>query len=96
MEASMRKIIFATALTLMCGSAFAQSTGAPAAAQNDMNKPGMNNNMDKGAMDKGTMGKGSMSNTTGMTGSANGSPSKAPKATTGPNMKPSASETPPK
>lgn len=50
----MNKIILATALTLMCGSAFAQSTGAPANAQSDMNKP-MNNNMDKG----------SMSNTTG-------------------------------
>ena len=56
----MHKIILATALTLMCGSAFAQSTGAPATAQSDMNKP-MNNNMDKGSMDKG-----SMNSTTGM------------------------------
>ncbi|MBR1153145.1 hypothetical protein [Bradyrhizobium sp. JYMT SZCCT0428] len=39
----MKKIIAVTAFTLMCGSAFAQSTGAPAAAQSDMNKPGMTN-----------------------------------------------------
>ncbi|MGH6714330.1 MAG: hypothetical protein ACREEK_35920 [Bradyrhizobium sp.] len=81
----------ATALTLMCGSAFAQSTGAPAAAQGEMNKPDANNNMDKGAM-----GKGSMGNTTGRSGSANGLPSAAPKATTGPSMKPSANESTPK
>ena len=56
----MKKLIAVTAFTLMCGTAFAQNTGAPAAAQNDMNKPGMNN------MDKGSMDKGSMNNTTGM------------------------------
>ena len=39
----MKKILIATAVTLMCGSAFAQNTGAPAAAQSDMNKPGMAN-----------------------------------------------------
>ena len=50
----MKKLIAVAALALMCGSAFAQNTGAPAAAQNDMNKPGMNN-MDKGSMDKGSM-----------------------------------------
>jgi hypothetical protein len=43
----MKELIAAVTFTLMCGSAFAQNTGAPAAAQNDMNKPGMNN-MDKG------------------------------------------------
>jgi hypothetical protein len=36
----------ATGLTLMCGSAFAQNTGAPANAQSGMNKP-MNNSMEK-------------------------------------------------
>jgi hypothetical protein len=56
----MKKLTAVTAFTLMCGTAFAQNTGAPAAAQNDMNKPGMNN------MDKGSMDKGSMNNTTGM------------------------------
>ena len=50
----MKKILIATAMTLMCGSAFAQNTGAPAAAQSDMNKPGMAN--DKGSMNKGTTG----------------------------------------
>ncbi|WKA31853.1 hypothetical protein [Bradyrhizobium roseum] len=51
----MKKLVAVAAFTLMCGSAFAQNTGAPAAAQNDMNKPGMN-----------TMDKGSMSGTSGM------------------------------
>jgi hypothetical protein len=51
MEIPIRKIILATALTLMCGSALAQNTGAPANAQSDMNKP-MNNSMEKGSMDK--------------------------------------------
>ena len=52
----MKEILIATALTLMCGSAFAQNTGAPAAAQSDMNKPGMAN--DKGSMNKDGMNKG--------------------------------------
>ena len=64
----MKKLIAVTALTLMCGSAFAQNTGAPAAAQNDMNKPGMN------TMDKGSMDKGSMNNST--SGMSNDSMSK--------------------
>jgi hypothetical protein len=55
----MNKIVLAAALALLSGPALAQSTGAPAAAQSDMNRP-MNNNMDKGSMDKG-----SMNNTTG-------------------------------
>jgi hypothetical protein len=45
----MKKLIAVAAFTLMCGSAFAQNTGAPANAQSDMNKPGMNN-MEKGSM----------------------------------------------
>jgi pentapeptide MXKDX repeat protein len=56
-EMLMKKILIATAaLTLMCGSAFAQST----TQQDNMNKPGMTNgSMDKGgAMDKGSMNKG--------------------------------------
>jgi hypothetical protein len=56
----MKKLIAVTAFTLMCGSAFAQNTGAPAAAQNGMNKPGMNNSgmndMDKGSMNNSTSG----------------------------------------
>ena len=46
----MKKLIAVSALTLLCGSAFAQNTGAPAAAQSDMNKPGMAN--DKGSITK--------------------------------------------
>jgi hypothetical protein len=51
----MRKIILATALTLMCGSAFAQGTTGPAAQTDNMTKPGMTNS---------STNKGSMSNTT--------------------------------
>jgi pentapeptide MXKDX repeat protein len=51
-------LIAAAALTLMCGSAFAQGTG-PATQQDNMTKPGMAN----GSMDKGSMNNGS---TTGM------------------------------
>lgn len=55
----MRKIILATALTtLMCGAAFAQSTG-PAAQQDNMTKPGATNPSTNGSM--GTTGS-SMSN----------------------------------
>jgi len=60
----MRKIAIATAMTLMCSTAFAQGTG-PAPQTDTMNKPGMSN----GTMDNGSMGKdskGSMNNTTGM------------------------------
>jgi pentapeptide MXKDX repeat protein len=60
----MRKIAIATAMTLMCSTAFAQGTG-PAPQTDTMNKPGMSN----GTMDNGSMGKdtrGSMKNTTGM------------------------------
>ena len=65
----MRKIALATAMTLMCSTAFAQGTG-PAPQTDTMNKPGMSNGgvnngtMDNGSMDKGS--KGSMNNTTGM------------------------------
>jgi pentapeptide MXKDX repeat protein len=58
----MKKLIVATALTLMCSSAFAQNTTGPAAQSDNMNKPGMNN-MDKDSMNKGSMKKGT---TTGM------------------------------
>ena len=51
----MKKLIAVAAFTLMAGTAFAQNTGAPAAAQNDMNKPGMNH-MDKGSVKQGTTG----------------------------------------
>jgi pentapeptide MXKDX repeat protein len=63
MEILMKKFLIATtALTLMCGSAFAQNTG-PAPQQDNMTKPGqMNNSTDKGSMEKGSMDKG----TTGM------------------------------
>ena len=71
----MKKLIAVTALTLMCGSAFAQNTGAPANAQSDMNKPGMNN-MEKGSMKSGTMNNGTMNNTTGMANDNKGKPDK--------------------
>jgi pentapeptide MXKDX repeat protein len=56
----MKKFLIATAaLTLMCGSAFAQNTG-PAPQQDNMTKPGQMNNstgsMEKGSMEKGTTG----------------------------------------
>ena len=51
----MRKIILATALTLMCGSAFAQGTTGPAAQGDNMTKPGMTNS-DKGSMSNTTTG----------------------------------------
>ena len=60
----MKKILIATAVTLMCSSAFAQGTG-PTPQTDNMTKPGMTNGaMDNGSMDKGS--KGSMNNTTGM------------------------------
>jgi len=51
----MKKILVATAALMMCGSAFAQNSG-PAPQSNNMDKPGMEKNMDKGSMSKGTTG----------------------------------------
>ena len=69
----MKKILCATLLSLLSGSAIAQSTGAPAAAQSDTNKSGMTNNTSGGtnsgstgtatnndAMSKDGMAKGNM------------------------------------
>ena len=57
----MKKILIATAVTLMCSSAFAQGTG-PTPQTDNMTKPGMTTGtMDNGSMDKGS--KGSMNNT---------------------------------
>ena len=56
----MRKIILATALTLMCGSAFAQGTTGPAAQGDNMTKPGMTNS-EKGSMNNNTTTGSSMS-----------------------------------
>jgi pentapeptide MXKDX repeat protein len=58
----MKKILIATAMTLMCSSAFAQGTG-PAAQQDNMTKPGMTNGSTDSSMNKGSMSNGS---TTGM------------------------------
>jgi pentapeptide MXKDX repeat protein len=58
----MRKIMIAATLSLMCGSAFAQSSTGPAPQSDNMNKPGMTNT----TTDKGSMEKGTMNNTTGM------------------------------
>jgi pentapeptide MXKDX repeat protein len=64
-ELPMKKIlIVTTALTLMCGSAFAQtSTGPGAQGSDNMTKPN-NETMEKGSMEKGSMNK----ETTGMNG----------------------------
>jgi hypothetical protein len=58
-EILMKKFLIATtALTLMCGSAYAQNTG-PAPQQDNMTKPGATNgSMEKGSMEKGSMEKG--------------------------------------
>jgi pentapeptide MXKDX repeat protein len=55
----MKKILIAAAVTLMCGSAFAQNTG-PAPQGDTMNKPGMTNSgsgMNSGT-NSGTTGTG--------------------------------------
>ena len=39
----MKKILIATAMTLMCSSAFAQTGTGPAPQGDNMNKPGMTN-----------------------------------------------------
>ena len=61
----MKKIFVATAaLTLMCGSAFAQGATGPAAQQDNMTKPGMaTGSMNNGSMNNGTTTGGA---TTGM------------------------------
>ena len=52
----MRKIVLATTLTLMCGSAFAQGSTGPAPQGDNVQKPGMTNSGQT---------NGSMKNTTG-------------------------------
>jgi hypothetical protein len=84
----MKKLIAVTAFTLMCGSAFAQTTGAPAAAQNDMNKPGMNN-PDRGSMKQGTTGASTMPSPRG-DASTSGAPTSAPARNTGDMTEPGA------
>lgn len=81
----MKKILAVAALTLWCGSAIAQITGAPAAAQSDMNKPGMNNNTTQPSMNrdsKGSMQQNNMGTTTGSamkpSASEQGAPTGAP------------------
>jgi hypothetical protein len=59
----MKKILIAAAVTLICGSAFAQTSTGPAAQSDEMNKPGMT----KGTMDDGSAGKGSMNKGSGTT-----------------------------
>jgi uncharacterized protein YdeI (BOF family) len=56
----MKKLLIATAVTLMCSSAFAQTTG-PAGQTDNMTKPGMSDSstsqsgMKKDSMDKGSV-----------------------------------------
>jgi hypothetical protein len=81
-----RILIAAAAVTMMCGSAFAQTGTGPAPQSDNMNKPGMSDGMKKGS----TTGMNSGTNTTsGMTANPqrdapNGAPGSMPKATTGP------------
>ena len=57
----MRKVILATALTLMCSSAFAQTSTGPAPQGDNMTKPGMSNGtMDNGSTNTTGMGKDGM------------------------------------
>jgi hypothetical protein len=59
----MKKILLAAAVTLLCGSAFAQ-TGTGSAAQSDeTSKPGVTN----GTMHNGSTGKSSMNKGSGTT-----------------------------
>src|SRR6202012_1996335 len=55
-EYPMKKLLIASALSLMCSTAFAQNTTGPAPQSNNMDKPGMNNT-DKAGMKNGSMGK---------------------------------------
>jgi pentapeptide MXKDX repeat protein len=54
MEKFMKKLLIATAVTLMCGSAFAQTSTGPGNQNSDMNKPGMTNS--GSGMNSGTTG----------------------------------------
>jgi len=84
----MKRLCAVAVFSLMCGSAFAQTAGAPAAAQNDMNKPGMNN-PDRGSMNQGTTGASSMPSPRG-DASTSGAPTSAPAKNTGAMTEPGA------
>jgi pentapeptide MXKDX repeat protein len=58
MERLMKKILIATALTLMCSSAFAQTSTGPGNQGDSMNKPGMTNNSNSGMSNSGTSNSG--------------------------------------
>jgi pentapeptide MXKDX repeat protein len=60
MEEIMKKLLIATAVTLMCGSAFAQTSTGPAAQGDNMNKPGTTNSGTgtNNGMNSGTTGSG--------------------------------------
>jgi hypothetical protein len=62
----MKKILVAAAVTLMCGSAFAQTGTGPGVQSGDTSKPGVTNaTVDHGSKGKSSMNKGS-GTTTGM------------------------------
>jgi hypothetical protein len=69
-ERRMKKLIIVTALTLLCGPAFAQNTGP--APQTGMEKPGMT----KGAKENGAMDTTGMSPTKGNIKGKDGAPAK--------------------
>jgi pentapeptide MXKDX repeat protein len=52
----MKRLLIASALSLLCSTAFAQNTTGPAPQSDNMDKPGMNNT-DKAGMKNGSMGK---------------------------------------
>jgi hypothetical protein len=84
----MKKIVIAAAaLSLMCGSAFAQGSTGPAAQQDNMTKPGMSKDksMENGSMKNRTTGM----NNRGMANDPNAMPNKdaTGQGTVGPDSK---------
>lgn len=52
----MKKILMATAMTLMCTAAFAQNGTGPSPQSDNMDKPGMSNGMKNSGAKSGTTG----------------------------------------
>jgi pentapeptide MXKDX repeat protein len=52
----MKKILIATAMTLMCTAAFAQNSTGPAPQSDNMDKPGMSDGMKNSGTKSGTTG----------------------------------------
>jgi hypothetical protein len=65
-------LVAAAALTLMCGSAFAQTSTGHAARHHNMTKPSMTHSTHKGSMSRGTVGMSRGTRTNGMNPDASG------------------------